>query len=368
MEKENFLHQQQHQQQYQHRHTSMSQADDGCNCHNCGARLEPGARFCEECGAPQGGANACPSCGAAIKAGMMICPVCGNPCTTKCTFCGSEMSAGETFCPECGNPRGGITCPDCGTLNFRSFCRKCNRPLNPMAMYAVEQTKSNPHLQRAAAISKELDEIALEIKQLEQQMAVAPEATFPVDTPQAALDVTDDTSDDTMRLLDEFSRLTGAAPAPKAAPKPAAKAEVKKAPGLSLEAPNPDNGVGDIGGGNRNGATPGGGAAARLEQLKALYSSKLDELQKELDSMIPDPGLPPEIQRNQACAFKYNYEVTTTHAHQEQRKIAWVCNLCGCHHSCPSECAQPELGGTWITKNVTVYTTTTTQHQGTINL
>lgn len=237
-----------------------------------------------------------------------------------------------------------------------------------MAMYAVEQTKNNPHLQRAAAITQELDQIALEIKKLEQQMAVAPETAFPVDTPPAALDVTNDTSDDTMRLLDEFSRLTGAAPAPKAASKPAAKAETVKAPGLTLETPATDNNVGDIGGGPRNGASPGGGAAARLEQLKALYSSKLGELQKELDSMIPDPGLPPEIQRNQACAFKYNYEVTTTHAHQEQRKIAWVCNLCGCHHSCPSECAQPELGGTWITQSVTVYTTVTSQHQGTINL
>ena len=45
-------------------------------CTRCGAANDPGARFCEECGASL--AEACPTCGAAVKAGARFCRSCGT--------------------------------------------------------------------------------------------------------------------------------------------------------------------------------------------------------------------------------------------------------------------------------------------------
>ncbi|HJK53672.1 MAG TPA: zinc ribbon domain-containing protein, partial [Methanocorpusculum sp.] len=55
--------------------TSMVQPESG-RCTNCGAVLQPGAKFCPECGTKVG--------------------------SPKCPACGSEVAAGAKFCPECG--------------------------------------------------------------------------------------------------------------------------------------------------------------------------------------------------------------------------------------------------------------------------
>ena len=340
-----------HQYIHQHQHQHQTATDDGSHCSNCGAPLAPGARFCEECGAPQGG-NRCVSCGAEIKPGMAICPVCGCPATTNCTFCGSEMAPGQTFCPECGNPRGGITCPECGTLNFRSFCRKCNHPLNPMALYAVEQAKADPRYQRALKLAEEMQTLEDQIQLLEQQLAQQKlQQAAPAQTLDTALKI--DAA--TQKLLDEFAQLERArghapteAPKPQQASKPQQQQQQAKPQQLSLGSTGGSGGDLDLSGGGSSFAD----TAAKLAQLKAQYAAKVKEFQAEIDQMVPNPADPPEVQRNFACAHMITTTSKVTTVTKQTQRIAWVCNRCHIWHNKPSECGVREFGGKWVTKDV----------------
>jgi RNA polymerase subunit RPABC4/transcription elongation factor Spt4 len=53
---------------------------------------------------------ACPECGAVVQPGAKFCPKCGKPLaggdTKFCVQCGSKMPAGVSFCPECGAKQG----------------------------------------------------------------------------------------------------------------------------------------------------------------------------------------------------------------------------------------------------------------------
>lgn len=69
-------------------------------CTKCGASLKEGAKFCPECGQPQG--NTCPKCGAIVPANSKFCPECGASMANKCKKCGADLPAGTKFCPECG--------------------------------------------------------------------------------------------------------------------------------------------------------------------------------------------------------------------------------------------------------------------------
>ncbi len=48
----------------------------------------------------------CPSCQALLQPGMKFCPECGTPLALSCPACGAEHAPGQKFCAECGQPLG----------------------------------------------------------------------------------------------------------------------------------------------------------------------------------------------------------------------------------------------------------------------
>lgn len=72
-------------------------------CAKCGAELEPGARFCPDCGERvlQPGTVSCPACGKPTPQGK-FCMECGASLANACRSCGATLLSGAKFCPECG--------------------------------------------------------------------------------------------------------------------------------------------------------------------------------------------------------------------------------------------------------------------------
>ena len=88
---------------------------------------------------------------------------------------------------------------------------------------------------------------------------------------------------------------------------------------------------------------------------RAFKAFRPASVAKELmEKLRPEGDMTPQMQRNYYSARKLpvlRKSVTTA-------PVCWICNLCGCHHSHPSECAQPELGGTWVYEDVVTVTKT----------
>ena len=196
----------------------------------------------------------CPHCGESVDAHLELCPSCGWPLhADHCTFCGARMVPGERFCSECGNGIGGIRCPKCGTLNFRSFCKKCNEPLDDLALETLQQAEADPDYQELKQQVRELEEVA---EKMESE--------------------------------------------------PAAEKE---------------------------------------------FSLKLARLNEAVQRMQPSPDSTPQMQRTFYSArdvFRKTKVLV-----QKKVRCGWVCNFCGFTHTCPNECVEPQLGGTWLYDTVT---------------
>jgi len=135
-------------------------------CLSCGNQLNPGEKFCENCGTPVTTAPVaaqtvspppatCPRCGTAIVHGKMFCGKCGTPVTAApvnaqpgppspvtCPRCGTAIVPGKKFCGKCGSAvsystqqpgfRQGNSCPRCGSPfePGKKFCRNCGAKLS----------------------------------------------------------------------------------------------------------------------------------------------------------------------------------------------------------------------------------------------
>lgn len=305
--------------------TTEKQAEQPQCCPNCGTPCHSGDKFCEECGMPLKG-KSCVRCGVPIQADWEICPHCGQSLHAElCSFCGASMEADDSFCPDCGNPRTGIICPDCNTLNFRSFCRKCNRPLNEMAMQEMQKAKHDLVFQEMLALAQELAD-------LEERILDTPSGEISEEDsepPQLELSEAD------KKLIQQYKDLFAGSGSleeisiPK--PEPLKETPVQARPKIQLNVKRVD-----------------------LDEAKQSYKEKLEEMRGLMEKLRPEGDMTPQMQRNYYSARK----LPVLRKSVSKAPVCWVCNLCGCQHNQPSECAQPELGGTWIYEDVVTVTKT----------
>lgn len=93
----------------------------------------------------------------------------------ECGFCGASTVPGQIVCDECRMPLDGIVCPVCGTLNYRSFCSRCNAPLNRAAEAAVEKAKKDPVFQQVSSLIEKASRLK---KQISGESAGSSEGTL----------------------------------------------------------------------------------------------------------------------------------------------------------------------------------------------
>src|SRR5215475_15299984 len=70
------------------------------------------ADYCDECGAPIGGASAAVEAGAAASPGGAVASACTG--TEHAQAKPSTAGSGATLCPECSTPASGRFCESCG--------------------------------------------------------------------------------------------------------------------------------------------------------------------------------------------------------------------------------------------------------------
>lgn len=248
------------------------------------------------------GSRKCPHCGAAVKASYAICPECGRSLTPeRCSFCGAAMKETARFCTRCGQSRDGIECPECGTLNARNFCRKCNAALTPMAAAALAAAKADPAFRAVQAKADELAELHARI----EEMQAAPPQLSAADR----------------AMLDDYAAILNSIGS--AQPRPA---QTKAAPQQRRIYAD---------------------TTASLDDIMRAYREKAAEMDAALAALTPPPDFTPEQQRDYFSARKIASKVTTCDM-SGYRPTLWQCNYCGFRHNNPSECAEPQLGGTWL--------------------
>lgn len=175
-------------------------------------------------------------------------------------------------------------------------------PLTPRALKAIEAAKNDPKFKVIEKKAEELAELQSLIEDIQK------EVTETQSTPQL--------SEEDQQLINEYSSLLECIGIENPLVKHEAKQEVNRhktyvAKGMSFE---------DI--------------------MKA-YKEKAAEMDEALSALVPPPDFTPEEQRDYFSARKI--------AKLEQPvPMLWKCNLCGCLHPCPSECAEPQLGGVWV--------------------
>lgn len=263
----------------------------------------------------------CPYCGGSVNVGDAICIHCGRSLIAdKCSFCGTTMKPNAKFCTRCGQSREGVKCPECGTLNSRNFCRKCNTPLTPMALKAFEAAKNDPAFKAVQAKARELAEIHARIEELDASSSPGLTA-------------------DDHALLDEYADLLSSlGTVTPLTPEPKPRTQSQSKPLTQSAEVNEQKPAWELN-------------IMSLDELMKAYQDKVAEMNQALSEMVPPPEYTPEQQRDYYSARKVINKEYTYHKHVDMsgyQPTVWCCNYCGCLHNCPSECAEPQLGGTWI--------------------
>lgn len=279
----------------------------GYRCSNCGASYTSTDKFCSECGTTII-VNACVRCGAATEVNWEICPQCGQNLHAECcSFCGAFSNCSDVFCTECGNPKKGIICPVCQTLNFRSFCRKCNTPLNALAQEAMRQIEAKPEFKKALSIAEDLAVLEDYLRRPNGEEVVADEIQ--------------ELSDENRAYINQYKELLavirGQVNKENTEKQISKKKEPKPRKTFSIK-------------------------ISSKEEALAQYNAKLQEMKETLNALIPEPAMTPQMQRNYYTAVKIEIMTKT------KVKVGWQCNAYGCFHEKPNDCTEPFQGGTWI--------------------
>ncbi|MBW1716143.1 MAG: SPFH domain-containing protein [Deltaproteobacteria bacterium] len=79
------------------------------DCPKCHAQIDPGARFCPQCGHQMVMENKCPQCGRDLPGEAKFCMFCGTKIEkikARCPHCGKKILPGSIFCNNCGKKIG----------------------------------------------------------------------------------------------------------------------------------------------------------------------------------------------------------------------------------------------------------------------
>lgn len=267
-------------------------AGAGIMCHNCGAPNEPGAVYCEQCGALLQDLH-CPICGAPLDESVDYCERCHHYIDKNhCSFCHALVSPEDTFCPECGASLSGIECPVCHTLGHFGFCEACGTPLTDSARQTLQEEWADSALkERIHELEKELERLWL-VKPVTSDMQK--------EKVQAVANLEMRVKELIAKELQKASAETGTpAPAPAS---PAPQVEV-----------------------------------VTEEELQHKLEDTRQTLQALLDSMETTPHQNPAHARNVAMARKPHVS-----------RLAWKCNYKHALHTSPLGCACPQRGGKWV--------------------
>ena len=110
--------------------------DDTAPCQQCGAKVERGATFCQNCGAVYGPSRPCTACGSPLPADAKF-----------CSHCGGEQGESDRSCLRCGtaNPDPASHCGACGSLLIQA------QHLTAKGQAALAQMKQSMALRRVEA-------------------------------------------------------------------------------------------------------------------------------------------------------------------------------------------------------------------------
>lgn len=230
----------------------------------------------------------------------------------ECAYCGADVPQGSEWCPSCGKklvsyctfcgadiPSGENECPECGNSVDGIICPTCGA-----RSFRGFCSNCNEPLTRLAkkTVEKALqDESVQEIKE----------------------------------LLDEIENL---------------KAEIAEETATLSVQPQSESEVAP--------------EQKKKSPLLLKKQERIQHLSKDINKifaeMLPPAGATPQEKRNYYSARLI--AVSKTVKATQKVPVGWVCNLCGCRHSFPSQCAAPELGGRWI-YDTTVVQKTVTSYQ-----